>query len=70
MKVKVTIEEVISQTFEVEVTSEETAYEEIRQMYKNEELVLDNAALTQANVLMGSNTDPDNDGDWVDLHVS
>lgn len=67
MKTKVIIEEVISQEFEVEVSSLDNAYDEVRQMYKDGKLVVDNPTLTQANVMI-----PDENGeetDWSDLHV-
>lgn len=67
MKVKVIIEEVISQTFEVEVTDEHNAYEEIRQKYKSGELTVDNATLTQANVMILDENGEETD--WNDLHV-
>lgn len=64
MKIKATIEETISQTFEVEVTDIENAYEELREMYRDGKLVVDNATLIEANVLLDGD-----DGDWVSLHV-
>lgn len=50
MKVKVIIEEFISQSFEVEVSSPEKAYEEIRDKYRGGILELNNAAVLEANV--------------------
>ena len=50
MKVKVIIEETISQTFEVEVSDMDNAYAEIKEKYRNEKFVLDNANLVEANV--------------------
>lgn len=67
MKVKIIIEEVISQAFEVEVTDEHNAYKEIRQMYKDNKLVLENPSLTQANVMILDENGEETD--WVDLHV-
>ena len=67
MKTKVIIEEVISQEFEVEVSSLDNAYNEVRKMYRDGKLVVDNPTLTQANVMI-----PDENGeetDWSDLHV-
>ena len=52
MKVKVTIEEIISQTFEVEVSSEEDAFEEVKNMYNSDKLVVENATLIEANVMI------------------
>jgi hypothetical protein len=48
MKVKVIIEETISQEFEVEVTDLDKAYEEIRDKYKTGILELSNPALLDA----------------------
>lgn len=67
MKKKIIIEEVISQEFEVEVTDEHNSYREIRQMYLDGKLVVENPSLTEANVMV-----LDEDGeetDWCDLHV-
>ena len=50
MKVKVIIEEVISQQFEVEVSDMDHAYEEVRNMYKNGTVVLQEACVTEASV--------------------
>ena len=67
MKVKVIIEEVISQTFEVEVSSIENAYEEIRDMYRDGKLAVEDPTLTEANVMI---TDDDcKEGVWINLHV-
>lgn len=67
MKVKATIEEVISQTFEVEVSSIENAYDEIREMYRGGKLVVENPALTEANLMI---TEEDGyEGSWSNLHV-
>ena len=64
-KIKITIEETISQEFEVEVKDVNNPYEEIRQMYIDEKLVLDNATLTSANIGL-----PDKDGNtnWVSIY--
>ena len=64
MKVKVTIEETIAQEIEVEVSGVENAYEEIRKMYRDGKLVVDNATLIEANVLLDGD-----DGDWISLHI-
>ena len=60
MKYKVTIEESISQTFEVEADSEEQAAEIAKGMYHNCEIVLDDSSVV--NRLMSVN-----DGDWRDF---
>lgn len=57
MKYKVTIEESISQTFEIEADSEEQAAEVAEGMYKNCEIVLDDSSVV--NRLMSVNN-----GDW------
>lgn len=66
MKVKIVIEEVISQEFEVEVSTIDDAYDEIREMYQSKKLVVEDPKLTQANLLI---EDENGDGDWMDLHV-
>ena len=67
MKVKITIEEVINQTFEVEVSDMEHAYEEVRKMYRAEKLVLDDPTLTFACVAIHEQDECISD--WLDLHV-
>lgn len=67
MKVKVAIEEVISQTFEVEVSSYENAYKEIRAKYKAGKIVVEDPTLIEANCMIF-----DEDGvetDWRNMHV-
>lgn len=67
MIVKATIEEVISQTFMVEVSSIESAYDEIRDMYRNCKLVVEDPVLIEANVMI---TDENNkESDWNNLHI-
>lgn len=63
MKVKVTIEEIISQQFEVEVENEEDVYEEVRRQYRDGEIVLTDSVVTEVNILIGEN------GGWENLHV-
>ena len=68
MKVKVIIEEVICQEFEVEVSNLDNAYDEIREKYKSGKLVVVDPCLTEANVNIC-----DENGevtDWLDLHVN
>lgn len=67
MKRKVIIEEVISQTFEVELNEEESEYEQVRTMYKNGNLILEDSSLTQANVMICDENGEETD--WSDLHV-
>lgn len=67
MKTKVIIEEVISQEFEVEVSSLDNAYDEVRKMYRDGKLVVDNPKLTQANVMIPDENSEETD--WSDLHV-
>ena len=49
-KIKITITEVISQDFEVEVQDVEHASEEIIEKYKNGELVLENPEVQQVDL--------------------
>lgn len=57
MKYKVTIEESISQTFEIEAESEEQAAEIAEGMYRNCEIVLDDSCVVERQMSV-------NDGDW------
>ena len=63
MKVKITIEETISKDFEVEVSSLENAYEEIRAKYKAGELELDPGERQCAIFQIGSRWP------WLDLDI-
>ena len=66
MKIKVIIEEIISQTFEVEVSDMSNAYAEIKEKYRKEELVLNDATMIGANIAF-----LDEDGEaseFVDLY--
>lgn len=67
MKLKVIIEEVQSQEFEVEVSSIDNAYDEVRQMYRDGKLVLENPSLTQANMM--TIEEDGRESSWSDLHV-
>lgn len=67
MKVKVIIEEVVSQTFEVEVDDIDSVYDQIRDMYKNGTLVVEDPTLIQANVMICDENGEETD--WNDLHV-
>lgn len=67
MKVKVIIEEIISQEFEVEVDSMEESYDQVFKKYRNGELVVDSPSIVAANVMI---CDEDgNETEWVDLHI-
>ena len=73
MKVKATIERIINQTFEVEVSNMENAYEEIREMYLNGKFIFDkpNVSETESHVLI-VDEENDKDGiyaDWCNLRV-
>ena len=61
MKYKVTIEEHISQEFEVEAEDEKQAEDIAIEKYSNEEFVVENVSLIAAVVRAG------NDGPWVDI---
>lgn len=67
MKVKATIEEVINQTFEVEVSSIENAYDEIREMYRDGKLVVEDPTLTEANLMIIE--EDGYESSWSNLHV-
>ena len=67
MKVKIAIEEVISQEFEVEVSSLENAYEEIREKYMAGLIELNPGEVQSASLLIKD--DDSSDSDWLDLHV-
>lgn len=67
MKVKVTIEEIVVQEFEVEVSNMENAYEEVYRKYRNGELVVEDPECHGASVMIH---DEDGNGtEWFDLHV-
>ena len=67
MKAKVAIEEIITQTFEVEVSDLNEAYYEVRQMYKDGKLVVENPTLIEANVMIYDENGEETD--WNNLHV-
>ena len=67
MKKKVIIEEVISQTFEVELNDEESEYNQVRKLYVDGKLVVENPSLTQANVMICDENGEETS--WSDLHV-
>ena len=48
MKRKIIIEETITQEFEVEITNPDEGFEEIREMYKNGTLIINNPTLIDA----------------------
>ena len=68
MKIKVTIEEVISQEFEVEVSSLNNAYREIREKYKAREIVVENPTLIEANCMIHDERNGD-ETEWVSMHI-
>ncbi len=61
MKYKITIEETISQEFEIEADSCEEAQEKGIELYKAGELVLDNPQVTDRNILAGE------ESSWVNF---
>ena len=67
MKVKVAIEEIITQTFEVEISDLEKAYDEVRQMYKDSKLVVEDPTLIEASVMIYDENGEETD--WSNLHV-
>lgn len=66
-KVKVVIEETISQEFEVEVSSLENAPEEIEKMYRKDKLELNNAALLGAKMGIVDNNGKIKEDAWIDI---
>jgi hypothetical protein len=67
MKVKIAIEEIIVQEFEVEVSSMENAYDEVFEKYKNGELVVEDPECHGASLMIYDEND--NETEWCDLHV-
>lgn len=67
MKVKIAIEETISQEFEVEVSSLENAYEEIREKYMTGLIELNPGEVQSASLLIKG--DDASGSDWLDLHI-
>ncbi len=67
MKVKVIIEEVITQTFEVEVNDTDNLYDQVREQYKNGTLVVEDPSLISASVMIYDENGKETD--WNDLHV-
>lgn len=67
MKVKVIIEEVISQEFEIEVNPDENVYTQVREKYMDGILQLTDPQITEASACI-----IDEHGiecDWLNLHV-
>ena len=62
MKYKVTIEEHISQAFEIEAEDEEQAEKIAVEKYQNEEFIVDNGSVTAVVLQVGD------DGPWVDMN--
>ena len=67
MKRKVTIEEIISQEFIVDIPEGVDEYKFVREKYKDGTLVVENPALIQASVMI--NDENGEETDWNDLHV-
>ena len=67
MKVKIAIEEIITQTFEVEVSDLNKAYDEVRQMHKDGKLVVEDPTLIEANAMIYDENGEETD--WNNLHV-
>lgn len=68
MKVKIIIEEVINQKFEVEVSNLDNAYDQIRNMYRSGKLVVEDPTLTEVNVNICDENGEETG--WLDLHVN
>ena len=58
---------IISQTFDVELNENESEYDQVRRMYKDGRLVIEDPSLTQANVMICDENDEETD--WSDLHI-
>lgn len=67
MKRKVIIEEVVSQTFEIEVEDGEDAYGKVKKLYQQQKLIVEDPVLIQANVMICDENGEETD--WNDLHV-
>ena len=67
MKVKVIIQEIISQEFEVEIDDMVKSYDRVLEEYKNGNLVVDNPSINAANVMICDENG--NETEWLDLHV-
>lgn len=67
MKVKIIIEEVITQTFEVDIDEGKNTYDQIRTMYKNGDLVVEDPTLIEASVMIYDENGDETD--WSNLHV-
>ena len=65
MKIKVIIEEHISQEFEVEAENIEDALEKAEQMYYNEELVVDSFNAPTCKLMMAD--DGEEQTDWTEF---
>lgn len=65
MKCKVIIEEVISQEFEVDIDTEDNIYDQIKKLYKQQKLVVDNPKLIQTNFMLKD--EHGNETDWINL---
>lgn len=66
-KYNITLEEIISQQFTVDIYNEDNIYDEIRSKYLDRQLVLENPSLTELNVMI---EDADGESDWVNLHCT
>lgn len=66
MKIKIVLEEVINQEFEVEVSNLENAYDEVRDMYKTGRIVVENPNLTSVSLSIEEDGEY---GEFMDLHI-
>lgn len=64
---RVVIEEVLSQEFEVELNSNEDAYQQVREMYKNKKLPMTIPRKVQVNAMIYDENNCETD--WSDLHL-
>lgn len=68
-KVKFIIEEIVSQEFELELDESKPLYDQIRDKYRNGEIVVEDPKLTAANVMIDEDNDNYLRADWSDLHI-
>ena len=65
MKFIVTIEETVSQDFEIEAENREDAFQKMREKYKKQECVLEPGSFLEAKMLIRKNFEEFSE--WIDL---
>lgn len=66
MKVKVIIEEVVTQTFEVEIDESKDVYDQVKKLYRDETLIVNNPTLIEVNANVCDKNGEETG--WVKLH--